>query len=193
MSCVFGASDERVHQAVGGGKAPVRLPYKLECDGGHRWAWLKENPATGITGRVCIRCYEKRPATQAELMYRAWLDEQIREGVVLSIMSKPKTWFEQHLSESMREPEFSADYREAKETMAFENTSKALQRYDASQADRDRLLEVADTTAAFRAWEQIEKAALDRVREAFFEDTKGVNCRDNCMIADLAFMRRCVK
>jgi hypothetical protein len=68
-------------------------------------------------------------------------------------------------------------------------TRKALEEYDASQMHRDSLLENIETDEDVKKWNQVEKESLDRVRVAFYEDTKDRNSKSNCMLLDLPTLR----
>ena len=72
----------------------------------------------------------------------------------------------------------------------FPHTKVALEEYDMGQPKRQRLYDAAGTDEEVRTWETREKEDLDKVRRAFFEDTKHHNSLDNCMIVDLKFLRK---
>jgi len=71
-------------------------------------------------------------------------------------------------------------------------TKAALAIFDAGEPALDAQLDRAATDEEVDQWSQAHKAASDQVREAFFQDTKDRNCRENCMIVDLAWLRSLV-
>lgn len=72
----------------------------------------------------------------------------------------------------------------------FENTRKALQEFDETAAQRAQAWSVVETNDEVGACEVADNAALNKVREAYYLDTKDINSKDNCMRVDLEFMRR---
>lgn len=78
---------------------------------------------------------------------------------------------------------------------SFANTIKALKEYDANRAQRDKLLDDATTNEEFHHWEQVERAAVEKVQDALYEDTKEYNRRDRCALEhpDSVFLREIVK
>ena len=74
----------------------------------------------------------------------------------------------------------------------FTRTRAALAEYDSGEPARRAVWygEFATDADDFRA-EAADKAALDKVRAAFYQDTKEINSHENCMRVDLGFMRQC--
>lgn len=54
----------------------------------------------------------------------------------------------------------------------FEKTKAALTEYDAGKAERDKDWNNVNSIADIRRVEAADKAAADKVHEAFYEDTK---------------------
>ena len=73
------------------------------------------------------------------------------------------------------------------------HTRAALKTYNETRKERDDYLDAAETDGEVYKWNLMEKAALDKVREAFFEDTKDRNSKDNCMILDLPTLEKWAK
>ena len=73
--------------------------------------------------------------------------------------------------------------------MKLPNTKAALKEYGATQPKRDRLVENVKTDIDVEHWEQEEEDALNKVRQAFYEDTKDRNSLDNCMLLSLKILR----
>ena len=72
-------------------------------------------------------------------------------------------------------------------------TKAALEEYDASLPSRDKLLDNVRSDADVVKWNREEQIALDKVREAFYEDSKDRNSRSNCMLVDLPTLREWVE
>ena len=72
----------------------------------------------------------------------------------------------------------------------FTNTAAALVVFDAGQAARNLAWDEIENDADVAAADNADKAALDLVRVAFHADTPEINSLRNCMLVDLAFMRR---
>lgn len=73
----------------------------------------------------------------------------------------------------------------------FKNTIEALAIYDLGLEERQRLWDTAQSEADVDAADAAEKSALTMVQYAFYEDTKHVNSREHCKLADIGFMRLC--
>lgn len=71
--------------------------------------------------------------------------------------------------------------------LKFTNTQAALATYDADTPRREALWQDAKTDADVDAAERADAEALQRVRDAYWEDTKDINSRDHR--ADINFMR----
>lgn len=77
--------------------------------------------------------------------------------------------------------------------MAFKNTAAALEIYDRSAAARAQAWQDVETEADVTKAHTADTVALIEVQEAFWQDTKHINSRQNCALADLDFMRRMAK
>jgi hypothetical protein len=64
----------------------------------------------------------------------------------------------------------------------FTHTRKALEAYDAEKPRLDALMFESMTEEAVWAAVAAEKAEADKVREAFFQDTRHVNSRDHAAL-----------
>lgn len=64
----------------------------------------------------------------------------------------------------------------------FTRTRQALQAYDAEKPSIAALFELAMTNEEVEFAVKAEKEEADKVREAFFEDTKEVNSRDHAKL-----------
>jgi uncharacterized protein YecA (UPF0149 family) len=73
------------------------------------------------------------------------------------------------------------------------HTRAALKKYHETLPERETYLDNAETDGEVYKWNLMEKAALDEVREAFHEDTKDRNSKDNCMILDLPTLEKWAK
>jgi hypothetical protein len=60
-------------------------------------------------------------------------------------------------------------------------TKEALAVYDAGGDERDAMLGRSETNDDVKAWEQAVKEAGDKVRLAFWEDTRDRNSKDTIM------------
>ena len=76
--------------------------------------------------------------------------------------------------------------------MGFTNTRAALITYDAGSAQRQKLWTAADTNDDVNEAVAADRAALELVQAAFYEDTKAINTRRHCELADIQFMRHLV-
>ena len=77
----------------------------------------------------------------------------------------------------------------------FTHTRAALAKYEMGAALRQAFWEVAEfeSSADVHRLEAADKAALDEVRAAFYQDTKDVNSVGDCMLVDIGFMRKCAE
>lgn len=66
--------------------------------------------------------------------------------------------------------------------MSFKNTAAALEQYDREIAQVEILWANAETSRDVLQAQRAETQLEEMVSEAFFEDTKGINCRENCML-----------
>ena len=77
----------------------------------------------------------------------------------------------------------------------FPNSRAALVIYDAEQprllALCDAVSDAPDPKEACDKWEAAEKEVLDKLQHAFWEDTKDINSREICRLADVETVRRC--
>jgi hypothetical protein len=69
------------------------------------------------------------------------------------------------------------------------NTAQALAEYDKTYSARLRMLDEALTDAAVNAWGVAVKEAVDKVRRAFYEDTKDRNSLCGCMATSISYLR----
>lgn len=83
-------------------------------------------------------------------------------------------------------------------TNPFTATKAALKVYEKAKATRPtfeakleewKSLTGAEFVAKFNEWEQEERSLEHPVKEAFYQDTKAYNCRDNCMRVDINWIR----
>ena len=77
--------------------------------------------------------------------------------------------------------------------LTMDHCRAALVEYDSSQAKRDAMLNSARTNRDVKKWESAEEAALRKVREAFFQDTKDRNNHSTCMLVGIKFVRQLVE
>lgn len=75
----------------------------------------------------------------------------------------------------------------------FPHTKAALEKYDSTQSDRDFLWENPKSDWDVLHAQNQDQDAIDRVREAFYEDTKDRNSRDNCRVVKLGWLRALVE
>lgn len=76
----------------------------------------------------------------------------------------------------------------------LENTKKALEHFDSVDSPfLHWIIDHAKTETQVALWQKGKKEAEDKVRKAFFEDTKDQNCLDNCMIVSLSWLRELVE
>lgn len=73
------------------------------------------------------------------------------------------------------------------------HTTRALAEYDAGEAERDAAFAQASTADETTAWLHAERAALDKVRRAFLEDTKDRNNWSQVQHVDLFYLREQVR
>lgn len=78
------------------------------------------------------------------------------------------------------------------ECLKCEATSIAIDEYDKTASIREALFEAVRTNDDVIEWVQAEKEAVDKVRRAFYEDTKDRNSKSACMIVDIHTMRQLV-
>jgi hypothetical protein len=71
----------------------------------------------------------------------------------------------------------------------FPNSKKALKEYDKMLPTFNAMADAVQTDADVYGLMIKEKVAVDKVREAYYQDTKDFNCRDNCMLCSIAFIR----
>lgn len=64
----------------------------------------------------------------------------------------------------------------------FKNTKAALIVFDATKPEYDSLWEKVDSEEKMKAAQLFDQLAMNKVREAFFEDTKEFNSREHCML-----------
>jgi hypothetical protein len=76
--------------------------------------------------------------------------------------------------------------------MAFENTARALVEFDKGARAREDAFLGSENAAEFYAAEAEERREMQKVRDAFFEDTKEFNSRSVCDIVGLDFCREMV-
>lgn len=77
--------------------------------------------------------------------------------------------------------------------MILANTRKALAIYAYESILLDQELRNIKDEKQLWAWEESNDAAMNRVREAFYQDCliEGIpNSRDHCMIVDMATLKR---
>lgn len=71
-------------------------------------------------------------------------------------------------------------------------TAAALEEWERTEAARDQLLDAATTDDKLGEWKRAEREALEKVAEAFFQDTKDRNSRENCSLVGLRTLREWV-
>lgn len=78
---------------------------------------------------------------------------------------------------------------------SFQRTAAALAVYDADREARKRLWDEIDSDAGVLAAQRVDKEAADKVREAFYKDTKEYNSRTNAYLIhpDESYLRDIVK
>lgn len=69
---------------------------------------------------------------------------------------------------------------------------KALLEFDAGQAERDRVFKIVENMETAQVAFDAEDSAIEKLRLAFYEDTKDRNSRADCMEVGVDFVRRCV-
>lgn len=75
----------------------------------------------------------------------------------------------------------------------FPHLAEALKEYDATAIDRANVWSDALTTDDVWVCQRMDKAAHEKLADAFFEDTKAVNCRDNCSLVTVRDFRSLVE
>lgn len=71
----------------------------------------------------------------------------------------------------------------------MKNTRMAFVEFDTTKPEREAAWKNVATDADVLACETADKAALDKVRVAFYEDTKDINNLAHCMIVSLLDLR----
>lgn len=66
----------------------------------------------------------------------------------------------------------------------FSRTQEALKTYDTDKSRRDAVWGATDTNEAVYAAQAEDKKAADKVREAFAEDTKNINSREQAFLVN---------
>ncbi len=74
----------------------------------------------------------------------------------------------------------------------FSSTRIALAVYDAGEAEREKMWQSVESDRDVFAAEKADADALALVQEAFWEDTKAYNSRDNCSHLHIADARRMI-
>jgi hypothetical protein len=78
----------------------------------------------------------------------------------------------------------------------FTHSRHALQEYDNGQPARDaawnkvHTASAAKVDAVFEQFLKREAAELEVLQEAFYQDTKHINCRDHCKLVGVGDIRR---
>lgn len=73
----------------------------------------------------------------------------------------------------------------------FAHSRAALIEFDASVATRNAAWDCASSGADIESAQMHDHAAADKVRAAFYQDTKHINRPEYCMRIDIAFIRQC--
>lgn len=73
----------------------------------------------------------------------------------------------------------------------FNNTRAALIKFQETMTQRAEAWNRIDTPLALTQCAEADRDALRAMQNAFYEDTKHLNARDHCALADIGFMRRC--
>lgn len=74
--------------------------------------------------------------------------------------------------------------------MKFPNTAKALIEYDAKAPEIQKLWDDADSGQTINAAEEADMAALRKVQDAFYKDTKFMNSLEDCRRLNLHYLQR---
>ena len=74
----------------------------------------------------------------------------------------------------------------------FANTRKALEVYDAGTPARDAIWNSVESDADVFAARKADQDALELVQEAFWQDTKAYNSRENCSHLHISDARRMI-
>lgn len=72
----------------------------------------------------------------------------------------------------------------------FPKLVAALQDYDATAAERQRLWDAILTDDDLEKAQAADRAALRKVQMAFFSEPDQPNCVDNCLLVDIENLRR---
>jgi hypothetical protein len=74
----------------------------------------------------------------------------------------------------------------------LENTRRAVAEYDANLPALDKMLWDAQSDAEVIAWKDASRLAKEKVKEAFYQDTKDRNSRENCHLVPVNILREMV-
>ena len=74
----------------------------------------------------------------------------------------------------------------------FDNTRVAMAEYEKTLPARNAAWDRATTDAEIVECVKVDTAAMNKVREAYYEDTKAFNPRANCMLLAYQDIRRIV-
>lgn len=74
--------------------------------------------------------------------------------------------------------------------MNAEPLKAALLEYDRTAPERQQLWDQATCEADVAPAQAADRAALAKVQEAFYQVTKDRNCRANCYLVDIKFLRK---
>lgn len=69
------------------------------------------------------------------------------------------------------------------------NLRAALAEYDAGKPARDQMLDNAQSDLDVEKWRELEDGAAEKVRVAFYEDSKDRNSLSNCQACSLQWLR----
>lgn len=75
----------------------------------------------------------------------------------------------------------------------FKHTRKALEEFDAGAAERSRLWDAINCADDVYKAEGREKADLEKLQDAFHQDTKDVNSLAHCRLVPVIVMRHMAK
>lgn len=73
--------------------------------------------------------------------------------------------------------------------MKYPNTKKALEIYDLESLDNEVLFNKIEDDHNFNLWDEAWTKSLNKVRLAFYEDTKEYNSLNNCMCVGIEWLR----
>jgi hypothetical protein len=76
---------------------------------------------------------------------------------------------------------------------AFDNTRLALLTYELGYWEREADWASVESDLEIERCAANDAAALRKVQEAYYQDTKHINSLENCLLVDLQFMRRMAK